>query len=78
MEYYSYKEKGHYKNRCPKKEQVVMIGEELPNHSEWAMIQELKNDYKGYSWTAYYNDQCQVHLLEKQDSGWFPREPRSY
>ena len=55
-----------------------MTGEELPNHSEQAIIQELKNDYKGYSQTAYYNNQCQVHLLEKQDSGWFPREPRSY
>ena len=31
IEYYSYKEKGYYKNRCLKKEQVVIIGEELPN-----------------------------------------------
>ena len=34
VEYYSYKERGYYKNRCPKKEQVVIIGRELPNHRE--------------------------------------------
>ena len=33
VEYYSYKEKGHYKNRCLKKEQVVMIGGEPPNYN---------------------------------------------
>ena len=34
IEYYSYRKKGHYKNKCPKKEQVVIIGEGLPNYNK--------------------------------------------
>ena len=34
IEYYGYRKKGYYKNRYPKKEQVVMIGEGLPDYSE--------------------------------------------
>ena len=34
VEYYGYREKGHYKNRYPNKEQVVMIGEGIPDHNE--------------------------------------------
>ena len=55
-----------------------MTGEGPPNHNEWTVTQRLENTHGGYSWTAYYNDQCQIHLSEKQGSGWFPREPRSY
>ncbi|KAG0134156.1 hypothetical protein HOY82DRAFT_537724 [Tuber indicum] len=25
------------------------------------------------SWTACYNDDCKIHLHEKQGSGWFPK-----
>ena len=34
VEYYSYKERGYYKNRYLKKEQVAMTGEGLPDHGE--------------------------------------------
>jgi Retrotransposon gag protein/Zinc knuckle len=29
------------------------------------------------TWTACYQDYCPVHYSSKNDSGWFPREPRS-
>lgn len=28
------------------------------------------------SWTACYDDSCQVHLSEKQGSNWYPKPPR--
>ncbi|KAL8975953.1 MAG: hypothetical protein Q9177_006948, partial [Variospora cf. flavescens] len=28
------------------------------------------------SWTACYEDDCTIHLSDKQGSGWFPRRPR--
>ena len=31
--------------------------------------------YPGLSWTACYDDECLVHLSEKQGEGWFPRKP---
>ena len=31
--------------------------------------------HPGLSWTACYDDQCPVHLSEKQGEGWFPPKP---
>ena len=31
--------------------------------------------HPGLSWTACYDDQCPVHLSEKEGEGWFPRKP---
>lgn len=28
------------------------------------------------SWTGCYNDECLIHLSDKECSGWFPRKPR--
>ena len=55
-----------------------MIGGELPDYSEQVTVQKLGSNYNNYLQTAYYNDQCQIHLLEKQGLGQFPREPRSH
>ena len=57
-----------------------MVGEEYPNHDEWITVYELKNKngHAAYSQISYYNDQCQVYLSEKQGSGQFPRELKSY
>src|SRR6267154_2832468 len=29
------------------------------------------------SWTACYDDGCQIHLRDKEGASWFPREPRT-
>ena len=31
--------------------------------------------HPGLSWTACYDDECLVHLGDKQGEGWFPRKP---
>ena len=31
--------------------------------------------HPGLSWTACYDDECLVHLGEKQGEGWFPQKP---
>lgn len=28
------------------------------------------------SWTACYEDDCQIHISEKEGSGWYPKRPR--
>ena len=33
-------------------------------------------NHASMSWTACYDDQCRVHLSEKQGSGWYPTKPR--
>jgi hypothetical protein len=30
------------------------------------------DDHDVMSWTAYYEDDCYLHLSDKQGSGWFP------
>ena len=57
-----------------------MTGEERPDHDEQMTVQglEYKNDHAAYSWTSYYDDQCQIYLLEKQGSGQFLRKPKGY
>lgn len=33
-------------------------------------------NHADYSWTVCYDDDCRIHLSEKEGSGWFPRKPR--
>ena len=35
-------------------------------------------DHVQLSWTGCYDDDCQLHLSEKEGSGWFPRAPRRH
>ena len=57
-----------------------MTGEERPNYNKQVTVQKLENksNYNSYLQTSYYNDYYQVHLLEKQGSGQFPRNPISH
>jgi hypothetical protein len=43
--------------------------------SSTTTINQDEHDFM--SWTACYDDDCLVHLLEKEGSGWFPRGKRS-
>lgn len=38
--------------------------------------EEAARDHGRLSWTACYDDSCNVHLSDKQGSGWFPTRPR--
>ena len=33
-------------------------------------------DHAGISWTACYDDECLVHMSDKDAEGWFPKSPR--
>ncbi|QLI73426.1 uncharacterized protein G6M90_00g099500 [Metarhizium brunneum] len=33
-------------------------------------------EHKNLNWTFYYDDNCYVHISSKQETGWFPKEPR--
>ena len=35
-----------------------------------------EDSHAGMSWTAWYNDECLVHMSEKDRRGWLPREPK--
>ena len=39
-------------------------------------IEEQNPDHATLSWTACYDDNCSIHLSDKQGSGWFPTRPR--
>jgi hypothetical protein len=38
--------------------------------------EETKRQHAAMSWTGCYDDDCLVHLSEKDGSGWFPKKPR--
>jgi hypothetical protein len=52
-----------------------------PAYQVWKQVQtKLKTtqkgaseEYKIMSWIAYYDDQCRIHLFEKEGAGWFPQ-----
>ena len=77
VECYGCHKKGHYKNKCPRQEQAAAVGCPTPEPLERGMydVSTRGCDHDSLSWTACYDDQCQVHLSEKQDSGWYPRVP---
>ena len=35
-----------------------------------------EKDYAGKSWIACYDDECLVHMSDKDAEGWFPKQPR--
>ena len=35
-------------------------------------------EHAGLSWTACYDEHCQVHKSDKEATGWFPKEPRHH
>ena len=37
---------------------------------------EQNPDYATLSWTTCYDDNCSIHLSDKQGLGWFPTRPR--
>jgi hypothetical protein len=36
--------------------------------------QQTKNSHSNLSWTACYNDSCEVHLSDKIESRWFSKQ----
>ena len=39
-------------------------------------VNQIEVDHDSLSWTACYDDVCQVHLSDKEGKGWFPKRPR--
>ena len=39
-------------------------------------IAKANREHACLSWTACYNDDCRVHLSDKQGLGWYPTRPR--
>ena len=37
---------------------------------------KVKPDHATLSWTGCYDDDCYIHLSDKQGSGWFPKRPQ--
>ena len=73
--------KGHIKKFChspPKKD----------NNKRWSPVPEPQDkksmntiapavNHGSLNWTVCYDDNCLIHLSEKQGSGWFPQKPRN-
>jgi hypothetical protein len=49
--------------------------EEIPESEDESEIDALR-EHASLNWTACYDNRCQMHLSDKQGSGWFPTEPR--
>ena len=58
----------------PTQEEVRKEEEEWKTSIEAA--RKKKKDHAGKSWTAYYDDECLVHMSDKDTEGWFPKRPR--
>ena len=37
---------------------------------------KVKPDHATLSWTGCYDNDCYIHLSDKQESGWFPKQPQ--
>ena len=59
----------------PTQEEVRKEEEEWRESIEKANKMEEENNHAGMSWTAYYDDECLVHMSEKSGR-WFPKEPK--
>ena len=58
----------------PTQEEVRKEEEEWKTSREAAKRKE--KDHAGKSWTACYDDECLVHMSEKDAEGWFPKQAR--
>ena len=62
-------------SNLPTQEEVRKEEEEWKESIEKANKNEKDNSHAGMSWTACYDDECLVHMSEK-DGRWFPKEPK--
>ena len=58
----------------PTQEEVRKEEEEWKASIEKAKKEE--NSHAGISWIDCHDDECLVHMSEKDRSGWFPRKPK--
>ena len=58
----------------PTQEEVRKEEEEWKASIEAAGKKE--KDHEGKSWTACYDNECLVHMSDKDAEGWFPKRPR--
>ena len=61
-------------NTLPTQEEVKKEEEEWKTCREVARKKE--KDHTRLSWTGCYDDECLVHMGEKDTKGWFPKQPR--
>src|SRR5262249_47780790 len=40
------------------------------------LYEDDRDDHASLSWTGCYDDNCLVHIRDKEGSGWFPKDPR--
>lgn len=69
---------GHYSKECKQTRKEKKIhwapAPEGKRHLNATNKQEPKHEL--LSWTACYDDECTVHLSDKNGTGWFPKPPR--
>ena len=58
----------------PTQEEVKKEKEEWKTSIEAARKKE--KDHAGLSWTGCYDDECLVHMGDKDAEGWFPKQPK--
>ena len=61
-------------SNLPTQEEVKKEEEEWKASIEKAKKEE--DNHANMSWTACYDDECLVHMSEKDGKGWFPKQPK--
>ena len=61
-------------SNLPTQEEVRKEEEEWKASIEKAKKEE--NSHAGMSWIDCHDDECLVHMSDKDGSGWFPKQPK--
>ena len=65
---------GHFSRECTQNKYKIKSSP-YDNHGKIIAATEIKsiNDHRCLSWTACYDDSCNTHLSDKEDSGWYSK-----
>ena len=74
-------QQGHFQRECPKGGSLGTSSKPpryTPSKELAATRLTSHANHEALSWTACYDDSCQIHQGDKDGSGWYPKKPRAH